>query len=73
MLDNEIDLQKQPAFITMNWLKKLHRTIAQDLLPINAGLPAGKFRNYNNITVGEKGPVFPSAESLNKAASRRSV
>jgi Fic family protein len=57
-------IDERPNLITQESIKLLHKTIAEDLLPDDVPVPAGEYRNYNNITIGDTGLVFPAAELL---------
>lgn len=57
-------IDDRPNLFTQESVKLLHKIIAVDLLPDDVPVPAGEYRNYNNITIGDTGLVFPAAELL---------
>ena len=55
------------TLFSVNLIKNLHSIIAEDLLPNDAEVTAGEFRNYDDITIGNTGLIFPAAKNIDNA------
>jgi fido (protein-threonine AMPylation protein) len=62
---DERDKLNNTDLFTQKRIKVLHRLIAEYLLDDDIATKAGKYRDFDDITIGDTGLIFPSASSLN--------